>query len=90
VGGAQRGTNQIHKRMPWADKFWKPIKLRDRRVLNTLGEARAFIATLNARGFTAAYWRDAEEMLERASVSPSAKDDALATMLTALKLEGLI
>ena len=76
--------------MPWTAPFWKPIKLNDGRTLTTLGDARELIATLPALKRAEAHWQDAEEMLARASISPSAKDEALAAVVRALKAEGLI
>src|ERR1700722_10040896 len=40
---ARRCPNRLTWRMPWTDSFWKPIKLNDGRVPNTLGDARDFI-----------------------------------------------
>jgi hypothetical protein len=76
--------------MPWTDPFWKPIKLNDGRVLTTLDDAREMIATLPALKQAEGHWRDADEMLIRAAVAPRAVDDALAAMVRALKVEGLI
>jgi hypothetical protein len=76
--------------MPWSDPFWKPIKLNDGRLLSTLEDAREFIATLPALKQADGHWQDAEEILSRASVAPSAMDDALAAVVRALKTEGLI
>ena len=36
------------------------------------------------------HWQDAKEQLSRASIAPSAMDDALAAVVRALKAEGLI
>jgi hypothetical protein len=74
--------------MAWTDPFWKPIKLNDRRVLTTLDDARELISTLPPTAQVAERWLDAEEMLARAAIAPSARDDALAMMLIALKTEG--
>jgi hypothetical protein len=76
--------------MPWSDQFWKPIKLNDGRVLNTLDDARELIATLPALKQAEGHWQDAGEMLVRAAAAPSARDDALAAMVRALKAERLI
>jgi hypothetical protein len=76
--------------MPWTDSFWKPIKLNDGRVPNTLGDARDFIAILPALKQAEGHWRDADEMLIRVAVAPSAINDALAAIVRALKMEGLI
>jgi hypothetical protein len=76
--------------MPWTDPFWKPIKLNDRRVLTTLHDARELISTLPPAAQLAERWLDAEEMLSRAAIAPSARDDALSMVLIALKREGLI
>ena len=76
--------------MPWTDPFWKPIKLNDGRMLRTLGDAFELFAKLPALKRAEGHWRDADEMLIRAAVAPSAIDDALAAMVRALKAEGLI
>jgi hypothetical protein len=76
--------------MPWTDPFWKPIKLKDGRTLTTLEEARELIATLPALKQAEGHWQDAEELLTRASTAPRAKDDALASMVRALRAEALI
>jgi hypothetical protein len=76
--------------MPWTDAFWKPIKLNDGRVLSTLGDARELIVSLPALKQAEGHWQDAEELLTRASIAPSARDDALAAMLRSLRIEGLI
>jgi hypothetical protein len=36
------------------------------------------------------HWQDAEELLTRASIAPSAKDEVLAAVVRALRVEGLI
>jgi hypothetical protein len=76
--------------MPWTDPFWKPIKLNDGRMLRTLGDAFELFTALPALKQAEGHWRDADEMLIRAAVAPSAIDDALAAMVRALKAEGLI
>jgi hypothetical protein len=76
--------------MPWTDPFWKPIKLNDGRALTTLGDARELIATLPALKQAEGHWQDADELLVRAEAAPSARDDALAAVVRALKAEGLI
>jgi hypothetical protein len=76
--------------MPWSDAFWKPIKLKDRRALATLGDAREFISTLPPMRQTAAQWQDAEDLLARAAIAPSAMDAALAAVIRALMIEGLL
>jgi hypothetical protein len=42
--------------MPWADSFWKPIKLIDGRTLTTLGDARELIASLPAMKQAERHW----------------------------------
>ena len=76
---------------PWLgpNLFWKPIK-RDGRTLTTLDDARELISTLPPTAQVAERWLDADEMLVRAEASPSARDDALAAVVRALKAEGLI
>jgi hypothetical protein len=76
--------------MPWTDQFWKPIKLKDGRVLSSLGDARELIASLPAMKQAEGHWQDAEELLTRASIAPSAKDEVLAAVVRALRVEGLI
>ena len=76
--------------MPWTDPFWKPIKLNDGRTLTTLGDARELISTLPPAAQVAERWLDVDEMLVRAEAAPSARDDALAAVVRALKAEGLI
>jgi hypothetical protein len=76
--------------MPWTDSFWKPIKLNDGRLLTTLGDARELIATLPPAAQVAERWLDADEMLVRAEAAPSARDEALAAVVRALKAEGLL
>jgi hypothetical protein len=76
--------------MPWTDEFWRPIKLRSGRTLTTLDDVRGLIATLPATHHVAEHWREAQEGLSRAAASPSAKDDALAAVVRALKAQGLI
>jgi hypothetical protein len=76
--------------MPWSDAFWRPIKLKDGRALATLGDARELISTLPPMSQAAAHWQDAEELLGRAAFAPSARDAALAAMIRALMIEGLL
>jgi hypothetical protein len=76
--------------MAWTEPFWKPIKLRDGRALATLHDARALIATLPASKQAESQWQNAQALLTRASISPSAMDEALTVVLGALKAEGLI
>jgi len=76
--------------MPWTDPFWKPIKLNDGRALTTLGDARDLIATLPKAAQDAERWLDASETLARAAAGPSARDEALAAVVRALRAEGLI
>jgi hypothetical protein len=76
--------------MAWSDPFWKPIKLNDGRVLRTLGDAFELFAALPALKQAEDHWREADEMLSRASIAPSAVDEALAAAVHALKAEGLI
>ena len=76
--------------MAWSDPFWKPIKLNDGRVLRTLGNAFELFAALPALKQAEDQWREADEMLIRAAIAPSAIDGALAAMVRALKAERLI
>ena len=76
--------------MAWSDPFWKPIKLNNGRVLRTLGDAFELFAALPAPKQTEDHWREADEMLIRAAIAPSAIDGALAAMVRALKVERLI
>jgi len=76
--------------MTWSDPFWKPIKLKDGRMLRTLGDAFELLAGLPALKQAEGHWQDANEMLVRAEAAPSASDDALAAMVRSLRAEGLI
>jgi hypothetical protein len=76
--------------MPWSDAFWRPIKLKDRRLLATLSDARELISALSPQSHDAAHWQEAEELLWRAAISNSSRDAALAAMVRALMIEGLI
>jgi hypothetical protein len=76
--------------MPWTAEFWRPIVLKDGRALATLEDARELIATLPPLQQGSEHWQDAEELLSRAAVSPSAIDDALVGMLRALRADGVI
>jgi hypothetical protein len=76
--------------MAWSDPFWKPIKLNDGRLLRTLVDAFELFAALPAPKQTEDHWREADEMLIRAAIAPSAIDGALAAMVRALKAERLI
>jgi hypothetical protein len=76
--------------MTWTAEFWRPIALKDGRMIATLAEARDLITTLPSLHQGAEHWQDADEMLSRAATAPSAVDDALAQLLRALKAEGLI
>jgi hypothetical protein len=76
--------------MAWSDPFWKPIKLNDGRVLRTLGDAFELFAALAALKQAEDHWREANELLIRAAIAPSAIDGALAAMVRALKVERLI
>ena len=76
--------------MAWIEPFWKPIKLRDGRTLITLEDARELIAALPASKQAESHWQNAQALLTRASISPSAMDEALTVVLGALNAEGLI
>jgi hypothetical protein len=76
--------------MAWTDEFWKPIKLRDGRVLTNLADARDLIMQLPLGSRNSEEWQRADELLARAASSPSARDDALAQTWRALKAEGLV
>jgi hypothetical protein len=76
--------------MPWNDEFWRPIKLRNGHALTTLGDARELIATLSSPHHNAEIWRETTEKLSNAAAAPSARDEALAAMVRALKAQGLI
>jgi hypothetical protein len=77
-------------RMPWTDEFWRPIRRKAGPTLTTLGEAREFILTLPAIRQAAAHWQEAEELLGRAAIAPSAQDAALTAVVRALMIEGLL
>jgi hypothetical protein len=76
--------------MPWTDSFWKPIKLKDGRRIATLAEGRVFILSLPAPQQEQPHWLEATELLARASEFPSARDEALATMLQGMKAQGVL
>jgi hypothetical protein len=76
--------------MAWSDPFWKPIKLNDGLVLRTLGDAFELFAALPALKQAEDHWREANELLIRAAIAPSAIDGALVAMVRALKAERLI
>ena len=82
--------NCLHRLMAWTEPFWKPIKLRDGRALNTLADARELIAALPASKQAESRWQNSQALLTRASTSSSAMDEALTVVLGALKAEGLI
>ena len=74
----------------WSAPLWRPIKLKDGRTLNTLGDARALILSLPELHQRNGHWQYAAELLLIASASKNRSDDALAQMLRALKAEGLL
>ena len=76
--------------MAWETKFWKPVKLRSGRRIDTLGEARDLIRFLPQFRRQSPDRRLACELLARASEATSLVDEALAQMLRALKAEGLV
>ena len=76
--------------MAWETKFWKPVKLRSGRTIESLGEARDLIRSLPQVRRQSPDWQLASELLARASEATSLTDDALAQMLRALKAEGLV
>jgi hypothetical protein len=76
--------------MAWETKFWKPVKLKNGRTIETLGDARDLIRSLPQFRRRNSEWQFALELLARASEATSLADDALAQLLRALKAEGLI
>jgi hypothetical protein len=76
--------------MGWTDKFWKPIKLADGRVITNLADARALMAALPQDKRDSLQWRYTAEVLARAASSPSVMDEALSQTLAALKGDGLV
>jgi hypothetical protein len=76
--------------MRWDTKFWKPVKLKDGRKIETFREARDLILTLPRFRQRNPDWLFASELFARASESISAVDDALAQLLRALKAEKLV
>jgi hypothetical protein len=76
--------------MAWETKFWKPVRLRSGRTIETLGEARDLIRSLPQFRRRNPDWQFASELLARASEATSLADDALAQVLRALKGEGLV
>jgi hypothetical protein len=75
--------------MAWTDRLWKPIKLRDGRVLTNLVDVRKLMTELPSDSRASEHWRQAQELVERAATSPSVLDDALAQTLRALRANGL-
>jgi hypothetical protein len=76
--------------MGWETKFWKPVKLRSGRTIESLGQARDLIRSLPQFLRRNPEWQFASELLARASEASSLADDALAQVLRALKAEGLV
>jgi hypothetical protein len=81
-------TRKLGESRSGTDPFWKQIKLNDRRTITTLGDTRELISTLPLTAQVVERWVDADEMLVRAQAAPSARDDALAAVVRALKAEG--
>jgi hypothetical protein len=76
----------------WSKQFWKPIVLRDGRVIATLDEARTLLLALPERHQSRPHLQHAAELLieaarrgDRASV-----DDAASQLSRALAAEGLL
>ena len=63
--------------MAWETKFWKPVKLRSGRTIESLGEARDLIRSLPQFRRQKPDWQLACELLARASEATSLADDAL-------------
>jgi hypothetical protein len=76
--------------MAWETKLSKPVKLRNGRTIETIGEARDSIRSLPQVRRRNPEWQLASELLARASEATSLADDALAQLLRALKAEGLV
>jgi hypothetical protein len=78
------------KRMQWDTRFWKPIRLKNGRKIETLGEARDLIHALPKGQRLDSEWQLAAELLARASEATSLADDALSQLVRALRAEELI
>jgi hypothetical protein len=76
--------------MAWETKFWKPVKLKDGRTIETFGDARDLIRGLPQFRKGNPQWQFASELLARASEATSLADDALAQLLRVLKAERLV
>jgi hypothetical protein len=72
------------------NEVWKPVKLKDGRKIETLGEARDLIGSLPQFRRRNSEWQFALELLAWASEATSLADDALAQFLRALKADGLV
>jgi hypothetical protein len=76
--------------MAWETKFWKPVKLKDGRTVETLGEARALLHELPEARRENEDWQLAIELLARASEATSLTDDALPQTIIVLKAARLV
>jgi hypothetical protein len=76
--------------MPWTRKFPEPIKLKDRRKIATLGQARAVMLALPERHQSRPFWQYAAELLIEAAEHNGNIDDAAAQLSRALAAEGLL
>jgi hypothetical protein len=76
--------------MQWDTKFRKPIKLKNGRKIETLGEARDLIQALPKGQRLDPEWQLAAELLARASEATSLADDALSQLVRALRARELI
>lgn len=76
--------------MNWDMKFWRPVKLKNGRTIETLADARDLMRALPEFRRRNPEWQFAAGLLARASEATSLLDDALAQLLRALKAEELI
>jgi len=76
--------------MAWETKFWKPVKLKNGRTIETLGGARDLIRSLPQFRRRNPEWQFASELLARASEATSLADDTLAQLVRVLKAERLV
>ena len=76
--------------MTWARKPAKPIALKDRRAIATLGDARAVMQSLSERRQRNELWLYVGALMLEAAVQRGVTTEAMEQLSRALKAEGLI
>ena len=78
--------------MPWDEKFWTPIILKDGRRIESLSEARELMLSLPTLRRNSVMWQYTAELLKEAAADNTHLPhvDAETQLLLALKAEGLI